>query len=72
MPDTARIIALRRYISLLQQEEKRLKWVHNSAQATLQQQAEADRSLRIVTEKLHNAERELGSLAHKGPAAKQA
>jgi hypothetical protein len=65
MPDTARILSLRRYVSLLQQEEKRLNWVHNSAQATAQQQANADNTLRRITEKLHNAERELAGLEDK-------
>jgi hypothetical protein len=65
MPDSARILSLRRYISLLQQEEKRLNWVNNSAQATEQQRTGAEDSLRTITEKLHNAERELSALEDK-------
>jgi hypothetical protein len=56
----ARILSLKRYISLLQQEEKRLNWLISSTLAA--ERTGAENSARAVTEKLHNAESELREL----------
>jgi hypothetical protein len=59
---SARIVSLRRYISLLQQEEKRLKWILASTVVTNAERMEAEISAKTVVEKLRNAEKELGKL----------
>jgi len=58
----ARIVSLRRYISLLQQEEKRLKWILASTVAPNAEHTNAEISVKTVVEKLRNAEKELGKL----------
>ena len=55
-----RIVILNRYISLLQTEEKRLKWITTSTSATNTENIEAAAKLKLITEKLAGAERELG------------
>ena len=59
---SARITTLKRYISLLRQEEKRLKWITGSTSATNPENIEAAADLRVISEKLTNAERELSDL----------
>jgi hypothetical protein len=56
----ARILSLKRYISLLHQEEKRLNWLISSTLAA--ERTGAEINARTVIEKLRNAERELGEL----------
>jgi hypothetical protein len=58
----ARIAALRRYLSLLQEEEKRLKWMLASTTASHPQRADADRDVSAITGKLRKAEKELSDL----------
>jgi hypothetical protein len=58
----ARIVSLKRYISLLHQEEKRLNWLISSTVATTAERTDAEINARTVIEKLRNAERELGKL----------
>jgi hypothetical protein len=57
-----RIIALKRYISLLQTEEKHLKWITSSTSATKVVSIDSAAKLKVVTEKLARAERELSDL----------
>lgn len=59
---SARIVSLRRYISLLNQEQKRLNWILASASATSAEHADAETSARMISEKLHRAEKELTDL----------
>jgi hypothetical protein len=56
----ARIQSLKRYISLLHQEEKRLNWLISSTLAA--ERTGAEINARTVIEKLRNAEKELGEL----------
>ena len=56
----ARIRSLKRYISLLHQEEKRLNWQISSTLAA--ERTGAEINARTVIEKLRNAEKELGEL----------
>lgn len=58
----ARIVTLKRYISLLDQEENRLNWVKGSPHANEQNRAEADASLRANATKRDNAQKELRGL----------
>jgi hypothetical protein len=55
----ARIISLKRYISLLHQEEKRLNWLISSTVASTAARADAEINVRTVIEKLRKAEKEL-------------
>ena len=59
---SARITTLKRYISLLRQEEKRLKWITTSTSATNAETVGAAADLRVISEKLIRAERELVDL----------
>ena len=56
----ARIQSLKRYISLLYQEEKRLNWLISSTFAA--ERTGAEINARTVIEKLRNAESELREL----------
>ena len=56
----ARLVSLKRYISLLHQEEKRLNWLISSTFTA--ERADAEINARTVIEKLRNAEKELGEL----------
>jgi hypothetical protein len=58
----ARITTLRRYVSLLRLEEKRLKWITTSTSVTNVENIEAAADLRVISEKLISAERELINL----------
>jgi hypothetical protein len=58
----ARIVSLKRYISLLHQEEKRLNWLISSTVASTAERTDAEINARTVIEKLRNAEKELGKL----------
>ena len=58
----ARIVSLRRYISLLQQEEKRLKWILASTVAPNPERTDAETDVRVISGKLINAEKELADL----------
>lgn len=63
MPDkSARIASLKRYISLLQQEEKRLKWVSTSTIVSTSERTEAQMKIKSISEKLIKAEEELFGL----------
>jgi hypothetical protein len=59
---SARIDTLGRYITLLRQEEKRLKWITASTSATNPENIDAAANLRVTSEKLIRAERELSDL----------
>ena len=59
---SARIAALTRYISLLQQEEKRMTWVTHSSLASAENRRDAESNLRLTTEKITKAEAELKTL----------
>jgi hypothetical protein len=59
---TTRVVSLRRYVSLLRQEEKRLKWISGSPLGTTIQRSEAVTGLDAITGKLHRAEKELTKL----------
>ena len=59
---TARIDSLRRYIALLQQEEKRLKWIITSTDPPNPEHTAAENNVRLISSKLLNAERELNDL----------
>jgi len=59
---SARIASLGRYISLLQLEEKRLKWIISSTSAANAENIKATADLRVISEKLTSAERELSDL----------
>ena len=60
---SARIAALKRYISLLQQEEKRMTWVvAHSSLAREVNRRDAESNLRLTTEKITKAEAELKTL----------
>lgn len=62
-PDTsARIVSLRRYISLLSLEEKRLSWIVGTTTAPNPQHADAERDVKVISEKLRKAEKELSDL----------
>ena len=62
-PDSAaRITVLRRYISLLNLEEKRLNWILASTTAVHPQRADAERDVSAISEKLRKAVRELSDL----------
>lgn len=62
-PDSsARITVLRRYISLLTLEEKRLNWILASTTAAYLQRADAERDVSAISEKLRKAARELSDL----------
>ena len=58
----ARIVALKRYISLLYQEENRLNWVKGSPHANEQNRVDTDASLLANAVKRDNAENELRGL----------
>ena len=58
----ARIVSLKRYISLLHQEQKRLNWLISSTVASTAERTDAEINARTVIEKLRNAEKELGKL----------
>jgi hypothetical protein len=63
MADTAaRVVSLRRYVSLLRQEEKRLMFAGASQIGGADQRPEAITGLDEITGKLHNAEKELTKL----------
>jgi hypothetical protein len=57
-----RIISLRRYISLLHQEEKRLNWLISSTVVSTAARADAEVNAKAVIEKLRKAEKELREL----------
>jgi hypothetical protein len=57
--DASRIVTLKRYISLLKQEEKRLLWVISASTSTGQQPASANANLKELDQKLTKAEDEL-------------
>jgi hypothetical protein len=57
-----RVTSLRRYISLLLQEQKRLQWLSASAKDCTLQRIAAETNLTTITGKLHGAERELFAL----------
>ena len=57
-----RIVSLKRYISLLHQEEKRLNWLISSTVASAAERTDAEINARTVTEKLRSAEKELRKL----------
>jgi hypothetical protein len=59
---SARIITLHRYISLLQAEENRLKWIATSTSATKVVNIDSAAKLKVISEKLSSAERELSNL----------
>jgi len=59
---SARITTLKRYISLLRQEERRLKWITTSTSVTNVENIEAAANLKVISEKLIRAERELFGL----------
>ena len=62
-PDTsARIISLRRYVDLLNLEEKRLKWIIGSTTAPNPERADAQANVKVILEKLRMAEKELSDL----------
>jgi hypothetical protein len=58
----ARIASLKRYISLLNQEEKRLNWLISSTVASTAARTDAEIFARTVIEKLRSAEKELEKL----------
>jgi hypothetical protein len=58
----AQIVSLKRYISLLHQEQKRLNWLISSTVASTAERTDAEINARTVIEKLRNAEKELGKL----------
>ena len=58
----ARVKALRRYISLLELEEKRLNWLKSSPTVSQQERMSAESNLRLNTEKITKAETELETL----------
>lgn len=63
MADTAaRVISLRRYVSLLRQEESRLKGLTTFQPGTASQRPETVPGLDVILAKLHNAEKELTKL----------
>jgi hypothetical protein len=57
-----RIVSLKRYISLLHQEEKRLNWLILSTVSSKTERTDAEINARTVIEKLRNAETELRKL----------
>ena len=57
-----RIVSLKRYISLLHQEEKRLNWLILSTVSSKAERTDAEINARTVIEKLRNAETELRKL----------
>jgi len=57
-----RIVSLKRYISLLHQEEKRLNWLILSTGLSKTERTDAEINARTVIEKLRNAETELRKL----------
>ena len=62
-PDTSgRITSLRRYISLLIDEEKRLNWVVGTTTAPNPEHANAEANVKVISEKLRKAEKELFGL----------
>jgi hypothetical protein len=61
----ARTAALRRYITLLQQEERRLNQVRRSPRAKQQDRDSAETGLRSVAEKILHADKELRELESK-------
>jgi hypothetical protein len=58
----ARIDALRRYISLLRQEEGRLSGLKGSPRANQQDRDEAEAGLRAAAQKISDADKELRKL----------
>ena len=58
----ARILSLKRYISLLHQEEKRLNWLISSTVVSTAARADAEVNAKAVIEKLRKAEKELREL----------
>jgi hypothetical protein len=63
MADTAaRVVSLRRYVSLLRQEEKRLKFAGATPVGASVQRPESETEVDVITGKLHNAEKELTKL----------
>ena len=54
--------SLKRYISLLHLEEKRLRWITTSTSPTNVENIKAVSDLRVISEKLTSAERELSDL----------
>ena len=57
-----RIVSLKRYISLLHQEEKRLNWLILSTVSSKTERTDAEINARTVIEKLRNAEKEIRDL----------
>lgn len=58
----ARIAALRRYISMLHLEEKRLRWLLASTSTPGSARVDDERDVRSISEKLRKAEKELSDL----------
>ena len=58
----ARIDALKRYIFLLEREEKRLTWLKSSQSVTEQERMGVESNLRLNTDKITKAETELKTL----------
>lgn len=58
----ARIGALKRYITLLEHEEKRLTWLKSAPSVTERERIDAESTLRLNTEKISKAEVELKTL----------
>jgi hypothetical protein len=59
---SVRIASLKRYVTLLRQEERRLKEISKSHRSSELQRIEAAGSLMVITSKLSSAERELSQL----------
>ena len=59
---SARIVALRRYVALLQLDESRLNWVIQSSLASEQDRTEAFASLQANADKIARANMELSQL----------
>ena len=55
----ARIARLKHYISLLEREQKRLKWLNSSTVASKAERAEAQTKIGAIAERLRSAELEL-------------
>lgn len=62
-PDrSARVVSLRRYIDLLNLEEKRLTWILGITNAPNPDHANAAANAKVISEKIRKAEMELSDL----------
>ena len=59
---SGQIAALRRYISLLELEDKRLSWLKSSQSVSERDRTDANSNWRLNTEKITRAEMELKTL----------